>query len=167
MFPSAHVGGRALLSGLAPEARWGTSGDVLVHLGVRAIPFGIAAMFLTFVLKSAGTQAGPAEIGSPGLGMSVFGTIHPDIFRLRTPPGSWPPADRVQLASLAPQVGFDAAANRYETVTEISASECGNASLDERFAASAKRSASADDCSASFDEGFRSAMPGLASGLSS
>ncbi|TMJ81348.1 MAG: DUF2778 domain-containing protein, partial [Alphaproteobacteria bacterium] len=163
MFPPAHVGGRALLSGLAPEATWGTSGDVLAHLGVRAIPFGIAAMFLTFVLKSAGTQAGPAEIGSPGLGMSVFGTIHPDIFRLRAPPGAWPPADRVQLASLAPQVGFDAAANRSEMATDTSASACGNASLDERFAAAAKRMASADDCAASFEERFRSAMPALAS----
>src|SRR5205085_1041896 len=108
----------------------------------------------TFVLKSAGTQAGPAEIGSPGLGMSVFGTIHPDIFRLRAPPGAWPPGDRVQLASLAPEGGFDAAANRSEILTETSAPACRNASLDERFAASAKRIASADDCSASFDERF-------------
>src|SRR5260370_21095728 len=174
MFPSAHVGGRALPLGAAPEATWGTSGDVLVQLGVRAIPFGIAAMFLTFVLKSAGTQAGPADIGSPGLGISVFGTIHPDIFRLRAPLGSGPPVDRLQLASLEPQVGFDAPANRFEMLTDTSALACRNAVLDERFAAFDdrpasfdKRIASADDCPASFDERFRSPMPVLASGLRS
>jgi hypothetical protein len=42
--------------------------------------------------------------------ISVFGTIHPDIFRLRAPLGSEPPIDRLQLASLEPQadsVSFD------------------------------------------------------------
>jgi hypothetical protein len=146
----------------------------LVQFGVRAIPFGIAAMFLTFVLKSAGTQAGPADIGSPGLGISVFGTIHPDIFRLRAPLGSGPPVDRLQLASLEPQVGFDAPVNRFEMLTDTFALACRNAALDERFAAFDdrpasfdKRIASADDCPASFDERFRSAMPVLASGLRS
>ena len=53
MLPSACVGGRALPLDATPEATWGTSEDVLVQLGVRAIQFGIAAMFLGFVLKSA------------------------------------------------------------------------------------------------------------------
>jgi hypothetical protein len=32
-----------------------------LQFGLRAIPFGIAAMILRFVLKSAGTQARPAD----------------------------------------------------------------------------------------------------------
>jgi hypothetical protein len=36
-------------------------GGVLGQFGVRAIPFAIAAMVLGFILKSAGTQAGPAD----------------------------------------------------------------------------------------------------------
>jgi len=56
----------------------------LVKLGVRAIPFGIAAIVLTVVLKS----AGPADIGSADLRISVFGTIHPDLFRFPAPLGS-------------------------------------------------------------------------------
>src|SRR6516164_4476768 len=43
-------------------------------------------MVLTVVLKS----ASPAGIGSADLRISVFGTIHPDIFRSRAPLGSWP-----------------------------------------------------------------------------
>jgi predicted transglutaminase-like cysteine proteinase len=43
-------------------------------------------MVLTVVLKS----AGPADIGSADLRISVFGTIHPDIFRFRAPMWSWP-----------------------------------------------------------------------------
>jgi hypothetical protein len=166
MLPSACVGGRALPLDATPGATWGASGDVLVQLGVRAIPFAIAAMFLGFVLRSAGTQAGPADTGSPGPGISVFGTIHPDIFRLRAPLGSDPPLDRLHLASLEPQVGFGA------MLTDTSALACRNASLDERFAALDdrpasfdKRVASADDCSASFAERFGSVMRVLPSGL--
>jgi hypothetical protein len=123
-------------------------------------------MFLGFVLKSAGTQAGPADMGSPGPGISVFGTIHPDIFRLRTPLGSDLPLDRLHLASLEPQVGLSA------TVTDGPALACRNASLDERFAALDNRPASFDkrvaspgDCPASFAERFGSVMRVLASGL--
>jgi hypothetical protein len=129
-------------------------------------------MFLTFVLKSGGTQAGPADIGSPGSGISVFGTIHPDIFRLRVPLGSGAPMDRVQVASLQPQVGFDAPAVGAEVPADTSPSACPNASLDERFGASGDRASSFNkgsglDCSASFDERFKSAMPALASGIRS
>jgi Protein of unknown function (DUF2778) len=144
----------------------------LVQLGVRAIPFGIAAMLLGFVLKSAGTQAGPAEPGLLGPRVSVFGTIHPELFRLSAPLGSGSPGDRIRLASLEPVVGFfDAPANAAPMLTDTSASACPNASLDERFAAlddrpaSFDRFASADDCSASFDDRFVSAMPVLASSL--
>src|SRR5262249_56886172 len=84
------------------------SGGVLVQGGVRAIPFGIgiATMLLGFALKSAGTQAGPADAGVPAPRMSVFGTIHQEIFRLSAPLGS-EPAERVRLASLEPLVGFE------------------------------------------------------------
>ena len=111
-------------------------------------------MCLGFVLKSAGTQAGPADIGLPGPGVSVFGTIHPDIFRLRAPLGSGHPGDGVRVASLEPQGRFDAPTDGWGTLTEASAPGCPNASasasLDERFAAF-------DDRPASFDKRFASA----------
>jgi hypothetical protein len=149
----------------------------LAHLGVRAIPFGIAAMFLGFVLKLPGTQAGPADAGLPGPSVSVFGTIHPDIFRLRAPLGSERPVARVRVASLAPQFGFDGPANGGALLSDASESTCGsaasNASLNERFAALEdlrtssfdSRFASTDDCLTSFDESLRSAMQVLASSL--
>jgi hypothetical protein len=115
-------------------------GEVLVRLGCRTIPFGIAAVTLGFLLESAGTQAGPADIGLPGPGISVFGTIHPDIFRFRSPLGSGPPADGVRVASLDPQAGLDCH------------DKCRSASLAERFAA-------LHDRPASFDERFASANP--------
>jgi len=75
----------------------------LVKLGVRAIPFGIAAIVLTVVLKS----AGPADIGSADLRISVFGTIHPDLFRIPAPLGSGP--KKVPLPSDAGRTAiFDA-----------------------------------------------------------
>jgi hypothetical protein len=143
----------------------------LVQLGVRAIPFGIAALVLTFIIKSAGTQADSADVELPGSGVSVFGTIHPELFRLRTPLGSGFAENRLQLASLDPQVGFQALASRIEMVTETPAPPCRNASLDERFMASNGRALSsdertgpADDCATSFDDRFKSAFPVLASG---
>jgi hypothetical protein len=137
-------------------------------------------MCLGFVLKSAGTQAGPADPGLAGPGISVFGTIHPDIFRLRAPLGSGQPGGRVQLASLAPQVQFDAPADGWGMLTETAASQCPNASLnasstaslDERFGAFDdrpvsfdKRFAADDACPTSFDESLASAMQALASNL--
>jgi Protein of unknown function (DUF2778) len=133
-------------------------------------------MFLGFVLKSAGTQAGPVDTELPGPGISVFGTIHPDIFRLRVPLGSGHPGDRVRVASLEPQIRSDAPAERWGLLTETSASACANASssasLDERFEAFDdrpvsfdKRFSAGDDCSASFDESLGSAMQVLASSL--
>ncbi len=135
-------------------------------------------MCLGFVLKSAGTQAGPADPGLSGPGISVFGTIHPDIFRLRVPLGSGHPSGRVQLASLEPQVRFDATGDGWGMLTGRPESACSNASatasLDERFAAFDDRPASfnrrfgsADDCSASFDDSLASAMQALASNLRS
>jgi Tlde1 domain len=145
---------------------------VLVQLGVRAIPLGIAAMVLGFVLESARTQAGPTDTGLPAPRISVFGTIHPDVFRLSAPLGSGSPADRIRLAGLEPQVGFDALATGRGMPTNTSASTCGNGSFDERFAALDegpvsfdKRFASANDCPSSFDASLEQAMRNLASNL--
>ena len=124
---------------VAGDVQW-ELGGVLVRVGVRAIPFGIAAVTLGFFLKLAGTQAGPADNGLPGPGISVFGTIHPDIFRVRAPLGSGPPIDRIRLASLEPQVAFDAPADGWGLLTDTSVST--RASLDERFAAFDDRPAS-------------------------
>src|SRR5262249_54834611 len=81
-------------------------GGVVVHVGLRAMPCGFAAMILGFGLKSAGTQGRPADTALPGPRLSVFGTIHPEIFRLSAPLGSESAGDRVRLASLEPQVGL-------------------------------------------------------------
>jgi Protein of unknown function (DUF2778) len=143
----------------------------LVQLGVRAIPLGIAAMVLGFALKSVGTQAGPADT-LPGLRVSVFGTIHPEIFRLSAPLGSGAAGDRVRLASLEPQVGlFDAPAKAAPMLTDTSASAGPNAPFDERFAAlndpsvSFDRIALAEDDTSSFDERFGPPVPVVASRL--
>jgi hypothetical protein len=126
-------------------------------------------MILGFVLKSAGTQARPADTALPGPRLSVFGTIHPEIFRLSAPLGSESAGDRVRLASLDPQVGlFDAPAKAAPILTDSSAAACRNPPFEERFAAlddhpaPFDRFASADDC-ASFDERFGLAMPVLPS----
>ena len=141
----------------------------MVQLGLRVIPFGIAAMILGFVLKSAGTQARPADAALPGPRLSVFGTVHPEIFRLSAPLGSESAGDRVRLASLEPQVGlFDASAKAAPILTDTSAAACQNAPFEARFAAlddhpaPFDRFASADDC-ASFDERFGLALPVLPS----
>src|ERR1700745_2124005 len=131
-------------------------------------------MILGFVLKSVGTQARPADTALPGPRLSVFGTIHPDIFRLSAPLGSESAGDRVRLASLGPQVGlfdaplFDAPAKAAPILTDTSAAACQNAPFEARFAALDDRPApfdafaSAADC-ASLDEGFGLAMPVLPS----
>src|SRR5262245_61910345 len=117
-------------------------------------------MILGFVLKSAGTQARPADTALPGPRLSVFGTIHPEIFRLSAPLGSESAGERVRLAILEPQVGlFDALAKPAPILTDTFAAACQNAPFEKRFAAlddypaPFDRFASADDC-ASFDERF-------------
>jgi hypothetical protein len=130
-------------------------------------------MVLGFVLKSAGTVAGPADPALPAPRLSVFGTIHPEVFRLGAPLGSGSAGERIRLASLEPQVGlFDASANRAPVLTDAAAAACGTAPFEERFAALDDRSvsfdkrfASADDCPASFDDSLASAMQVLASSL--
>jgi hypothetical protein len=144
----------------------------LVQWGVRAIPLGIAALVLGFVLKSAGTQANPTDSGLPAPRISVFGTIHPDVFRLSAPLGSGSAADRIRLASIEPQVGFDALISGRSEPEPISASACESGAFAERFSALDNRPAafeqrftSGDDCQSSIDESLASAMRNLASNL--
>lgn len=127
-------------------------GEVVVRVEVRSIPFGIAVVALGFVLNTPAAQAGPAEIGLHGRPVSVFGTIHPDIFRLRAPIGSQPVVDRVRLASLNPQAGSDLIGEEQDILADADPSGCRIASFDERFAALSDRSAS-------FDERFGSRAP--------
>jgi len=144
----------------------------LVQWGVRAIPFGIAALLLGFVLRSAGTQANPTDNGLPAPRISVFGTIHPDVFRLSAPLGSGSAADRIRLASIEPQAGFDALTSGRSEPADTSASACQSGSFEDRFAAVDDRTAafeqrfaSADDCPSSIAESLASAMRNLASSL--
>jgi Tlde1 domain len=148
-------------------------GGVLGQFGVRAIPFGIAAMVLGFILKSGGTQADPADT-LPGLRVSVFRTIHPEISRLSAPLGSRSAGDRVRLASVEAQVGlFDASAMAAPMPTNTSAAACRHAPFEERFDALEDRPASFDnrfasvgDCQSSFnEERLVSAMEVLANSL--
>src|SRR4029077_20720898 len=106
----------------------------------------------------------PADTALAGPRLSVFGTIHPEIFRLSAPLGSGSAGDRVRLASLEPQVGlFDTSAKAAPILTDTSAAAYQNTPFEARFAAlddhpaPFDRFASADDC-ASFDERFGSAM---------
>ena len=86
-------------------------------------------MVLGFVLKSPGTQAGPTD-PLPAPRISVFGTIHPELFRLDAPLGSGAPGERIRLASIEPQVGlFDPPTYRASVLTDAGASkhaDCGN-----------------------------------------
>jgi hypothetical protein len=151
-------------------------GNVLVQLGGRTIPLGIAAVVLGFILRLPGTQADPADAGPRGPGVSVFGTIHPDLLRLAAPLGSGPRYDRVRVAGLEPQFRSDAPPVGLGMLADTSASACRaaspNATLEDRFAALNdgpvsfdQRFASTDDCPSSFDESLASAMQALASSL--
>lgn len=148
----------------------------MVQLGARTIPVGIAAVVLGFVLKSPGTQADPADPGLLRPAISVFGTIHPDIFRLRAPLGAGSSLGRVRVASLEPQIRSDAPAAGWSMPNDASASACpsvsSTASLDERFAALnepaaafGKRFGAGDDCPSSFDDSLQLAMEELANSL--
>jgi len=130
-------------------------------------------MLLGFVLKSAGTQAGPTDTQLSPARISVFGTIHPEIFLLGAPLGSEPAGERVRLASIEPRVGlFDAPAVQRSMLTDTAAAGCGAARFDDRFSAVGdlptsfdNRFASTEDCPSSFDDSLASAMQVLASSL--
>ena len=138
----------------------------MVRLGVPAIPLGVAAVVLGIALKSAGSQAGPALVDT-GLGapsLSVFGTIHPDIFRLRAPIGSGLADTGIRVASLetpgsdAPPIGLD-------MLADPAAAACQNAAFDDRPASFDKRFAAVDDCPVAVNEKFGSAMQKVALNL--
>jgi hypothetical protein len=121
---------------------------------------------LGIALKSAGSQAGPALVDT-GLGapsLSVFGTIHPDIFRLRAPIGSGLADAGIRVASLetpgsdAPPVGLD-------MLADAAAAACQNAAFDDRPASFDKRFAAVDDCTVVVDEKFGPAMQKVALNL--
>jgi hypothetical protein len=134
---------------------------------------GIGVMLLGFILKSAGTQAGPTDTALPAPRVSVFGTIHAEVFRLGAPLGSGVAGDRIRLASLEPQVGlFDAPTKASGMLTDTAASACRSSPFEERFAALGdppasfdKRFASSADCPASFDDTLAAAMQALADNL--
>jgi hypothetical protein len=136
-------------------------------LGVPAIPLGVAAVVLGIALKSAGTQAGPvpADVGLGGPSLSVFGTIHPDIFRLRAPIGSGLADAGVRVASLESSVGSDAPPVGLDMLADPAAAACRNAAFDDRPASFDKRFTAVDDCPVSVDEKFGSAMQKVALNL--
>jgi Protein of unknown function (DUF2778) len=139
----------------------------LVRLGVPAIPLGIAAVVLGIALKSAGSQAGPAPVdaGLGGPSLSVFGTIHPDIFRLRAPIGSGLADAGIRVASLETSVGSDAPPVGLDMLANSAAAACQSAAFDDRPASFSKRFAAVDDCSVAVDEKFGSAMQKVALNL--
>lgn len=128
---------------------------VLVRTVARSVSVGGAALIIAFAVKSGGTPAGSAEAGLQGErpSISVFGTIHPEIFDLRPPVGSQIPArPGVRLASL--ETGFDAGVAAEESPTQVEASTptTHHASFDERFASIVERFASFEERFASVDE---------------
>jgi Tlde1 domain len=175
MLPFARVGGRALPLDEAPVAMCGRSGGILIQWGMRAIPLGIAATLSGFAIGLAVTHEDPAEPGPAAPTASVFGTIHPDIFRFRAPAGTGVARAGLQLASLdpqfAPQIASDAPAEEYGGAMQASALPCGRAWLDEnsanlndRVAFFDKPMEAADNCPASFSDRFASAVPVRAGG---
>jgi type VI secretion system (T6SS) effector TldE1-like protein len=110
-------------------------GNVLVGAAVRSISVGIAALALGLALKSGLTSTAPAHAGllveRPGV--SVFGTIHPQLFAWRPPVGARIPENPVvRLASADAQITSDAIAED-EKLSGATAS-IPRASFYERFA---------------------------------
>src|SRR5262245_5846275 len=112
-----------------------------------------------------GTLASPVEAGLRDPGISVFGTIHPEIFRLRAPLGAELPAERVRLASLETPATSDVSASGWLTDTETSG--CGNTFEDSGPPSFDKRFAPDKACPPSLETRFKSAVAKLASGLRS
>jgi Tlde1 domain len=115
-------------------------GEVVVRAGMRSIFAGVVALAMGFAVKSGGTPAAPVDAGvsveRPGI--SVFRTIHPDIFNLRPPVGSQIRATPgVRVASLEAEV--DAAAVDEETHATAATSTTQHISFHERFASSFAR----------------------------
>jgi hypothetical protein len=127
---------------------------VFIRWGVRAIPLGIGATLLGFVLLDAPLSwVDPADEALPHSDRFAFAT-DPEIFRPAAPLMAESTRDRVRLASLGPQAPFD--------FDDSCSTECRNASLNERFAALEdvpgsfeKRFSTTDDRPKSFRESLR------------
>jgi hypothetical protein len=114
--------------------RYLRTGEVLVRTGMRSISAGIAVLAMGFAVKSVGSDTGWTDAGlhfeRPGI--SVFGTIHPEIFDLRTPVESQiPTSPGIRVASLETDVDM---AEEEEAQAEPPTSTTYHASFDERFA---------------------------------
>jgi Protein of unknown function (DUF2778) len=97
--------------------------------------------------------------------LSVFGTIHPDIFRLRAPIGSGLADTGVRVAALESPVGSDAPPVGFDMLADASAAACQHAAFDDRPASFDKRFAAVDDCPVAVNEKFGSAMQKVALNL--
>lgn len=131
---------------------------------MRSILAGIAALAVCFTPKSGGTFGDSADSRSPveRPGISVFGTIHQEIFDSLSAIGRQIPfRQSVRVVSLETEVDSDATVERAETQADAVRSMTHNASFDERFASSLNgRFASAFDerPASSFNERFASAF---------
>ncbi len=110
-------------------------GEALIRVGVGSILFGIAAVAMGFVLKSPAMHTGSADIGLrvAHSGISVFGTVRSDSFRLRAPVKSQARVDQVRVASLGSHVVSDAATTDQDSPKAMPASGWWNESFDESF----------------------------------
>jgi Protein of unknown function (DUF2778) len=129
-------------------------GNVFIRWRGRAIPIGISATVLGFVLLDApASWVNLADAALPQSDRFAFAT-DPEIFRSAAPLMSESTRDRVRLARIGSQAPFD--------FHDSCSAGCRNASLNERFAALddhpesfEKRFATTDDRPKSFRESLR------------
>jgi hypothetical protein len=140
MLPRTRREGTYVAFGLSAEGNAGVRvGNVFIRWGVRAIPLGVSATLLGFVLLDAPARlVNLADAASPPSDRFAFVT-DPEIFRPAAPLTSESTPDRVRLARIGPQAPFD--------FHDSCSAGCRNASVNERFAA-------LDDHPGSFEERF-------------
>jgi Protein of unknown function (DUF2778) len=135
----------------------GRDGGFLVHVGIRLIAAGIAALIAGFAFGLALQSEGQHEIGSADAELlaesprlSVFGTIHPKRFDLPASLGSQiSDGSRVRVASLGTDVAFASAVEDTDRRSDPPVSVRQLMSFDERFLF--------DQPSDSFDQRFADA----------
>jgi len=119
---------------------------VLVRAAMRSA--GIVILALGFVIKSGGVPVGPADAGLSDKRprISVFGTIHPQIFDTRLPPGAQIPAHlNVHLVSLEAPVDPGAAGNEPDGPANAPTATGPHPSFKERFASAFPGRSRGDD----------------------
>jgi Tlde1 domain len=142
----------------------GRDGGILVNVGMRLIPAGIAALIAGVVFGLALPSEGRHEIGSADAELraesprpSVFGTIHPKRLDLPTPLGSQI-LDGARVASLGTDVAFASAVEETDRRSDPPGSMRQRMSFDERFSFDGRLSFderfSFDQPSDSFDQRF-------------